>query len=188
VVEIPEAGPVFLAALAVHVFAGLASVLTGALAAAAPKRPGRHPRWGTGYLYGLSVVFVTAVVMSVLRWEHNRHLLGIAVVAYGLGLTGRWLHRHRSPRGDRPGRDGPHRWMLWHGVAMAGSYAALLTGFYVDNGERLPLWNQLPHLAYWVIPTTVGIPLTWWALVRNGALSRSRPTASRPAGRTSRRR
>jgi hypothetical protein len=175
VIKIPDAGWVFLAALTVHVLAGIASVLVGALAAFAPKRPGRHPRWGTGYLYGLSVVFATAVVMSMLRWEHNRHLFGIAVVAYGLGLTCRWLHRHAPPR-----------WMLWHGVAMAGSYVALLTGFYVDNSERLPVWNQLPHLAYWVLPTAIGIPLTWWALVRNGALSRSRPTASRPAGRTSR--
>lgn len=176
-IEIPDAGPVFLIALAVHVLAGLTSVVTGGLAAAARKRPGRHPRWGTGYLYGLSVVFATAVVMSVLRWEHNRHLLGIAVVAYGLGLAGRWAHRHR-----------PHRWMLWHGIAMAGSYIALLTGFYVDNGARLPLWDRLPHLAYWVIPAAVGIPLTWRALVRNGALSRPPREASRPAGRTSPRR
>lgn len=176
-IEIPDAGWVFATALAVHVLAGIVSVLAGALAAFAPKRRGRHPRWGTRYLYGLSVVFATAVVMSVLRWEHNRQLFGIAVVAFGLGLTGRWLRRH-----------GSHRWMLWHGVAMAGSYVALLTGFYVDNGERLPVWSQLPHLTYWLLPTAIGVPLTWWALVRNGALSHSRPTASRPAGHTSRRR
>jgi hypothetical protein len=53
---------------------------------------------------------------------------------------------------------------------MAGSYVALLTGFYVDNGSRLPLWDRLPPPAYWLIPVTVGVPLTWWALRRNGAL------------------
>ena len=162
-IEVPAAGPVFLAALAVHVLAGLISVVTGGLAATARKRPGRHPRWGTRYLYGLSIVFATAVVMSVLRWEHNRHLFGIAVMAFGLGLVGRWTHRHQT-----------RRWLLWHGITMGGSYIALLTGFYVDNGEQLPLWDQLPHLAYWTVPATVGIPLIWLALARNDVFSRSR--------------
>lgn len=166
--RIPAAGPGFLAALAVHVLAGLTCVVTGAVAATARKRPGRHPRWGTGYLYGLSVVFATAVVMSLLRWQHNRHLLGIALIAYGLGLAGRWAHRHRPPR-----------WMVWHGIGMGGSYLALLTGFYVDNGPQLPLWDRLPHLAYWVLPTLVGTPVIWWALIHNGALGSPRPVSRR---------
>lgn len=175
--QIPDAGPVFLATLAVHVLAGLSCVVTGGLAAIARKRPGRHPRWGTRYLYGLSVVFVTAVVMSVLRWEHNRHLLVIAGVAFGLGLTGRWMHRRQLNRQQ------PKRWMAWHGIAMGGSYIALLTGFYVDNGSQLPVWDRLPHLAYWLVPAAVGIPLVWLALVRNGALNRPRPAVPPPAGR-----
>ena len=61
---------------------------------------------------------------------------------------------------------------------MAASYVALLTGFYVDNGPQLPLWDRLPTVAYWVLPTLVGVPLTWWALIRNGAVSR-RPGAGR---------
>ena len=36
--------------------------------------------------------------------------------------------------------------------AAAGSYAPLLTGFYVDNGPHLPLWDRLPHLSYWLLP------------------------------------
>ena len=54
---------------------------------------------------------------------------------------------------------------------MAGSFVALFTGFYVDNGPNLPVWDRLPHLAYWLVPAAVGIPLTWRALVRNGAFS-----------------
>jgi hypothetical protein len=68
---------------------------------------------------------------------------------------------------------------------MAGSYVALLTGFYVDNGPRLPLWDRLPHLAYWLLPAAVGIPLTWRALRRNGfsrPLPWRRPRAGRRAG------
>ena len=60
---------------------------------------------------------------------------------------------------------------------MAGSYIALLTGFYVDNGPQLPLWNRLPHWSFWFLPAAVGIPLTWRALVRNHALP-PRPQAA----------
>jgi hypothetical protein len=61
---------------------------------------------------------------------------------------------------------------------MAGSYIALLTGFYVDNGPQLPLWNRLPSWSFWFLPAAIGIPLTWRALRRNGALPlRMRPAA-----------
>jgi hypothetical protein len=49
---------------------------------------------------------------------------------------------------------------------MGGSYIALLTGFYVDNGAFLPLWNQLPHITYWLLRSGVGVPLIWLALRR----------------------
>ncbi|MEV7628061.1 hypothetical protein [Actinoplanes sp. NPDC089786] len=57
---------------------------------------------------------------------------------------------------------------------MAGSYTALLTGFYVDNGPQLPLWDRLPHLSYWLLPAAVAIPLTWRALARNNAVGGKR--------------
>jgi len=156
--QIPNAGPVFFAALAVHVLAGGAAVVSGALAAAAAKRPGRHPRAGTVYLYAISAVFVTASVLAALRWRQDWHLFVIACVASGLAWFG-WSARRR-------GRGG---WMARYGGAMAGSYAALFTGFYVDNGPQLPLWDRLPHLTYWLLPTAVALPLTWWALRRNRA-------------------
>jgi hypothetical protein len=49
---------------------------------------------------------------------------------------------------------------------MGGSYIALLTGFYVDNGPFLPLWKELPHLTYWLLPSIIGAPLIWLALNR----------------------
>ncbi|OLB76752.1 MAG: hypothetical protein AUI14_17645 [Actinobacteria bacterium 13_2_20CM_2_71_6] len=155
---IPDSRPVFLAVLAVHVVGAAIAVVAGALAATARKRAGRHPRAGTAYLCALSVVFATATVLAVLRWRHDWHLFVIATVAYALGGAG-WLARRRRIR----------NWLTWHGTAMAGSYIALLTGFYVDNGAQLPVWDRLPHLAYWLIPAAVGAPLTWRALRRNGA-------------------
>lgn len=47
-----------------------------------------------------------------------------------------------------------------------GKLIALLTGFYVDNGPFLPLWNRLPHVTYWLLPSIVGVPLIWTALQR----------------------
>jgi hypothetical protein len=49
---------------------------------------------------------------------------------------------------------------------MGGSFIALLTGFYVDNGPSLPVWKALPHITYWLVPAIVGVPLTWQALHR----------------------
>jgi hypothetical protein len=161
---IPDAGPVFLAALAVHVLAGATAIGALVLAATAPKRPGRHPRAGTVYLAAIGTVFATASVLAAIRWREDRHLFAIATVAAGLAATGWWARRRR-----------PRRWLLVHGAAMAGSAVALFTGFYVDNGPNLPLWRSLPHAAYWLVPLAVGAPLTWRALRRNGAFGPPRP-------------
>ncbi|GLZ78436.1 hypothetical protein Afil01_32430 [Actinorhabdospora filicis] len=156
--EIPAAGPVFLTALAIHVLAGLACVASGALAALSRKRHGWHPRAGTVYVLGIAVVFASAAVMAIVRWPHDVHLLAIATVALVTALAGRALRRR--------GR------LAWHGSLMAGSYVALLTGFYVDNGARPPVWDALPPIAYWLLPAAIGFPLTWWALARHHLLRR----------------
>ena len=161
---VPDAGPAFRTALAVHIAAGTTAVVAGLLATTAHKQPGRHPQAGTVYLYAIVGVFVTATVMAILRWRHDWHLFVIATVAFSLAALGWWARRRR-----------PRRWMLLHGSAMAGSYIALFTGFYVDNGPQLPLWDRLPHLAYWLIPAAIGIPLTWRALVHNGAVGTNQP-------------
>lgn len=166
---IPAAGPVFVTALVVHVLAGLTGIVAGAGAALARKRPGRHPQFGRVYLVGLGAVFVTATVMALIRWRPDAHLFGIATVAFGLGLFG-WRVRRRHRRG----------WVRWHAAGMGGSFIALVTGFYVDNGPQLPLWDRLPHVAYWVLPSAVGVPLIWRALRR---FSRRPRGAGRPVGR-----
>ena len=152
---IPDAGPAFAAALAAHVASGLTAVVAGALAATAKKRQGRHPRAGHVYLCALAGIFTTASVMAAIRWHEDAHLLAIGAVALSLGL-----HGYRARRRHRPG------WPSHHAIGMGGSYVALLTGFYVDNGPFLPLWSQLPHWTYWSIPTVVGVPLIWIALRR----------------------
>ena len=152
---IPDAGPIFATALVLHILSGLTAVITGALAATARKRPGRHPRAGRVYLWGLGGIFTTATIMAAIRWHEDAHLFAVAVIAFSLGLYG-----YRARRHHRPG------WPPHHAIGMGGSYIALLTGFYVDNGPFLPLWNRLPHLTYWLLPSLVGAPLIWLALRR----------------------
>jgi hypothetical protein len=107
------------------------------------------------YVWALGVVVATAAVMASIRWREDMHLFLIAVVAAGLGWYGYRARRHRR-RG----------WPLRHAVGMGSSYIALLTGFYVDNGPFLPVWNRLPDFAFWVLPTAVGAPLIWLGVHR----------------------
>src|SRR5215218_10235133 len=115
---IPDAGPIFAAALAAHVACGLTAVIAGALAATAKKRPGRHPRAGRVYLWAMAGIFTTATIMATIRWHQDAHLFAIAVVAFGLGLYGSRARRLRRAR-----------WPLHHAIGMGASYIALLTGF-----------------------------------------------------------
>jgi hypothetical protein len=112
---IPNAGPIFAAALVTHILSGLTAVTSGALAATAKKRPGRHPRAGRIYLSALGGVFVTATVMAIIRWREDAHLLAIAVIAFSLGLYG-----YQARRRHRPG------WPPHHAIGMGGSYITLL--------------------------------------------------------------
>jgi hypothetical protein len=166
-IEIPSAGPVFAVALGVHIVGGVWSVVTGAAAATARKRPGRHPRAGLLYLWGIGLMFATAAVMSTIRWRQDAHLFAIAIVAAGLAAIG-WFFRPTR----RPAR------FTWHAIGMGGSYIALLAGFYVDNGPQLPLWRLLPHWTYWALPIVIGGPLVLLALrrFRSGVSARPRGT------------
>jgi hypothetical protein len=59
---------------------------------------------------------------------------------------------------------------------MSASYILLLTAFYADNGQHLPIWRAMPHLAYWLLPSAVGLPIIPRALARYRGLAGRRPT------------
>jgi threonine/homoserine/homoserine lactone efflux protein len=162
-IPIPDDRPVFLVVLAVHVLAGTCCVIAGAVAAFARKRRGPHPRAGTVYYASLAAMFVSLVVLSLLRWPANTHLLIIGTVTFAAASVGVRARRRRR-----------HGWLRVHGIAMGTSYIGLLTGFYVDNGPNLPLWRDLPHASYWVLPALIGVPILLVALRRN-----TRPVTAR---------
>lgn len=134
-----------------HIIAALTCVLTGIVAIVSKKRPGRHPRCGTIYYEALVLVFATFTTMSVLHWPQDADLSILGAVA-SVGYVARSI-RWRG-------------WTIAHISGMGLSYVALLTAFYVDNGPHVPLWQLLPHLTYWLLPSAVGIPLIVRALRR----------------------
>ena len=155
-IPIPSSSPVFLSIVAVHVAAGLVCTVAGVVAMLAPKRAGRHPSAGTVYYWSLVVVFLTMAALSILRWPANTHLFVLGILSFGAGVIGRIARRRRWPG-----------WLPVHVTAMAVSYILLLTAFYVDNGPHLPLWRSLPPLAYWLLPSFVGVPILIWVLRRH---------------------
>jgi hypothetical protein len=166
--EVGSTAPVFLAFLAIHVVGGLAAVATGAVAALARKGSPRHMRAGRWYYRAITVVFVTATILAAMRWRQDYHLFLIGAVAFAAATTG-YQQRRRQHTGDAV-----------HIAGMGISYVAMLTAFYVDNGPHLPLWDRLPALAFWLVPSAIGAPVITRALIR----ARPRhPGPARPAGR-----
>jgi formate hydrogenlyase subunit 3/multisubunit Na+/H+ antiporter MnhD subunit len=138
--------------IVVHIAAGLTATVSGATAMLAPKRGGKHPRGGRVYLSALTLLVVTAIGIVFAR-PHTAYLLllgGLALATAAMGFTAR--------------RKRWHGWLQHHIIAMATSYIAMLTAFYVDNGPRLPLWELLPPLSFWFLPTAVGVPILIRAL------------------------
>src|SRR5690242_740637 len=152
--QVGSTAPAFLAILAVHVIAGLAAVITGAAAALARKGSPRHIRAGRWYYGAITTVFATAAGLAGMRWAQDYYLVLIGAVAFAAATLG-YLHRRRR----RPGDTG-------HIAGMGISYTAMLTAFYVDNGPHLPLWDRLPAVSFWFLPSAIAAPIIARAIVR----------------------
>lgn len=159
--EVGSTAPVFLSFLVVHVAAGLTAVVTGAIAALTRKGSPRHVRAGRWFYRAITVVFLTATALSIMRWRQDYHLLIIGTVAITAATVG-YLHRRRHWPGDTA-----------HILGMGIGYVAMLTAFFVDNGPHLPLWDRLPPLTFWFLPSVVGAPVIARATV---AARRRAPT------------
>ena len=73
-------------------------------------------------------------------------------------------------------------------VGVQSLTVVLLTGFYVDNGPKLPVWDHLPTLAFWIGPSAIGVPLVLRTLLRRPRVAQlSTSTALRPRRAASRR-
>jgi hypothetical protein len=151
--QVGSTAPVFLALLAIHVIAGLTAVIAGAVAALVHKGSPRHIRAGRWFYRAITVVFATAIALAIMRWRQDYYLVIIGAIAFTAATIG-YQHRRRH----RPGDTG-------HIAGMGIGYTAMLTAFYVDNGPHLPLWDRLPALAFWLLPSAVAAPLIARAVI-----------------------
>jgi hypothetical protein len=169
-IPIPSTNPVFLAIVGVHVLFGLAALITGGIAMLSKKGRGRHSNFGIIYFWCLFGVFITMSALSFMRWPENYHLFILGALSFSSALFGRTAIRRRWH----------HQWPRLHLTGMGASYVLMLTAFYVDNGKNLPLWRELPEIAFWFFPSAIGVPLILYALLRHPLvleLSRSLPPA-----------
>ncbi len=153
---VPSRDPLFLAIIALHIAAGLVCVVAGAIAMASAKGRGRHTRFGTMYFRAIAVVALTMAALAAMRWHEDRYLFIIGCVSFGCALIGR-----RSIRNARSFR------IRVHITGMGSSYMLLLVAFYVDNGRNLPVWRNMPHSLYWLLPVAIGGPLILRAVLRH---------------------
>jgi hypothetical protein len=155
-IVIPSDNPLFLGIIAVHVLAALICVIAGAFAMLSKKQPGTHPKAGSVYYYGLWIVFITVIIISILRWNEDYPLFILGSLSFGLAFTGRKAEKQKWKR-----------WPVIHVLGMGFSYILLITAFYVDNGKFLPVWKNLPYIVYWTLPAIVGIPIIIRTLLRH---------------------
>jgi hypothetical protein len=154
----------FFLPLVVHALAGLNTVVTGIITFIMPRHPGRHHRWGTRYLWAYTVVFITAMLLSVQHWPADAYLLVLATIGYGLALGGYGVRRLRHmPWLTRLLGEW---WVIAHLVGMIGSYVVLLTAFYVDNAHLIPGLQRLPSVVFWCGPSLVALPFLVRAIAR----------------------
>jgi uncharacterized membrane protein len=148
-IVIPSIDPVFLAVIiGLHIPLGIACVTTGAAAMLSRKGRGRHSKLGTIYFWCLLALFASSTFLSIMRWSENYHLFILGTCAFGCVWFGRSALRHRWRQRIR-----------LHMTGMSLSYVMMLIAFYVDNGKQLPVWRELPQVAYWLIPLVVAAPL-----------------------------
>ena len=155
-VPVPSTDPAFLAVVRFHIVVGVACVVAGMVAMFSRKRRGRHSASGTFYYWCLAVLVASATGLSVVRWAENYHLFILGITSLIAATVGRTALRRRWPH-----------WVRVHIASMGLSYILMLTAFYVDNGKNLPLWRELPQIAFWLLPAAIGIPLIVRTLVRH---------------------
>ena len=154
----------FFLPLVVHALAALTTGVTGVITFSRPKRSVRHPKWGGRYLWAYTVVFLTAIILSVQHWPTDAYLVVLATIGYGFALAGYGARRFRQKPMLR--RVLGKQWISAHIVGMIGSYVVLWTAFYVDNAHLIPGLKEFPTLTFWVLPTVIALPFLVVSLSR----------------------
>ena len=147
-IPIPFTSPLLLMVVGIHVLLGLACVVTGVIAMLSKKQRGRHSRFGSIYFWCLAAAFGTASTLAIARWAEDYQLFVLGALSFAAAYLARKALRHRW-----------RNWPRVHLLGMGASYILLLTAFYVDNGKNLPVWHYFPQIAFWIMPSLIGVPI-----------------------------
>jgi hypothetical protein len=109
----------FFLPLVVHALAALTTGVTGVMTFSRPKRGPRHSKWGVRYLWAYTVVFLTAILLSVQHFPTDAYLVALATLGYGAALGGYGARRFRQQPMMR--RVLGNQWIVAHIVGMIGS-------------------------------------------------------------------
>jgi uncharacterized membrane protein len=139
--------------VSLHVPAGLVALTAGIVAMLSRKGEWWHRRAGVIYLFAIGTIAATAVGLVSTRGPQFNHLLVFAALAATLAFGGYFMRRVNQGL---------------HISGMGLSYVVMVTAFYVDNGPKLPFWNQFPDIVFWVGPAAIGLPIIIRALWRRG--------------------
>jgi hypothetical protein len=91
--------------------------------------------------------------LAFTRWQEDYDLFILGALSFSAASLSRTILRYRWSQ-----------WPRLHLALMGASYVLMITAFYVDNGRNLPLWRELPQIAFWLLPTLVGTPVILYAL------------------------
>jgi hypothetical protein len=154
--------PLFLSVVGLHVLAGLVAVTAGLVAMFFKKRRGPHSQWGNLYFWAIAAVFASATLLASLRGPQDIHLFLLGAAAFACAWIGRSARRGRWRNSLRV-----------HLTGMGLSYILLLTAFYVETGDQLPLWKELPPILFWILPAAIGLPFIMHALIWHPLIRRA---------------
>ncbi|KKK38167.1 alcohol dehydrogenase [Mesobacillus campisalis] len=134
--------------LITHIHTGAVCLVSGLVAMASSKKRGRHTAAGEIYHGAYVIVFISAIVMSIIHWEESAYLFYIGVFSYSLALLGYAAAKRRWKN-----------WMGMHIGGMLGSYIGIITATIVVNISKVPVLSEIPVILFWFLPTLIGTPL-----------------------------
>lgn len=152
-IPLPSNDRTFVLFVLIHILISLIAVISGVVAMLKDKKLKGHSTFGRVYYWSICLAFVTVILLSIMRWPFNNHLLAIGIATACLVYIGRRAANFKQKN-----------WPRLHTICMGGSYILLMTGFYVDNGRHLPFWNQFPQWFFWIFPAMIGIPIIIFVL------------------------
>ena len=137
-------GALLLPLLVIHIGSGLIALLSGLGAMASPKSgSGLHPWSGNAFCLSMSVMTVTAAVLTV--WEPDRLSLGAAIWTFYL------VHSARGAARDRTAYRGPgSRWLIPVGISAS---VLFLHGGLVAQASPAGEYQGTSPAAYFVFGT-----------------------------------